>query len=228
MNIKRELGRSAKYDLISFDIFDTLIKRDVINPVDVFYQVGSEVLLNEVDATKFKERRIKAEQDARKKTDNGEVNLIDIYRELFRYYGINTCILKEKEIDFEIHHCTPREKWVNLLKAFKEKGEKVILISDMYLPSSVISQMLVRCGITEYEGLYVSNEYGCDKVSGKLYEIARDQEKMDGCSHLHYGDSVMADYLGARKGGATPRLVFKEKYVAWFLDRIIRKIRRLM
>lgn len=228
MNIKREIRRSVKYDLISFDIFDTLIKRDVVNPVDVFYHVGSEVLLDEAEATRFKERRIKSERDARKKVDNGEVTLIDIYRELFRYYGIKACILKEKEIDFELHHCAPREKWAKLLKAFKEKGEKVILISDMYLPSSVISQMLVRCGITEYDALYVSNEYGCDKVSGKLYEIARDQEKMDGCSHLHYGDSIRADYLGARKGSATPRLVLKEKYVVRFLDRIIRRIKRLM
>ena len=226
MNVKKELNRSAKYDLISFDIFDTLIMRKVLLPTDVFMHVGKDVLGSENDAGVFKIRRIEAEKEARRKSDSGEVCLKDIYRELFAYYGIKACLLKEKEIDFELHNSSPRENWVNLLKALKKNGKKVILISDMYLPSLVIKDMLKNCGITEYDNLYVSNEYGCDKVSGKLFEVARRRESADKCLHLHYGDSIRADYLGARKSGAKAKLVLKEKFLFRLFVRIERKIKK--
>lgn len=225
MNIKRELKKSAQFDLISFDIFDTLIKRNVLLPTDIFYHVGRDVLGNVVEAKVFQKRRIEAEREARRKSDNGEVCLKDIYRELYVYYGIKACILKEKEVDLELHSCTPRDKWVKLLKAFKEKGKKIILISDMYLPSSIIRNILDNCGISEYDNIYVSNEYACDKVGGKLYEIARSREIGERCLHRHYGDSLKADYFGAKKGGAKPVLVFKEKWIHVIWVKILRKFR---
>lgn len=225
MNIKRELSKSAQFDLISFDIFDTLIKRNVLLPTDIFYHVGKNVFGNVAEAKVFQKRRIEAECEARRKSDNGEVCLKDIYRVLYVYYGIKACILKEKEIDLELHSCSPRDKWVNLLKAFKEEGKKIILISDMYLPSSIIRKMLDKCGITEYDNIYVSNEYGCDKVGGKLYEIARNREIGERCLHLHYGDSLKADYFGAKKGGAKPIIVFKERFILVILVKILRKFK---
>ena len=40
MSIDNELRRGEQFDLISFDIFDTLIGRDVVNPTDIFYMTG--------------------------------------------------------------------------------------------------------------------------------------------------------------------------------------------
>lgn len=225
MNLKRELRRSAQFDLISFDVFDTLIKRNVNLPTDVFYHVGKEILGDEVKAKVFQIRRIEAEKKSRRQSENGEVCLKDIYRELFVYYGIKACLLKEKEIDFELRNCSSRKNWAELLKVFKEENKKVILISDMYLPSSTINQILGNCGITGYDNLYVSNECGCDKVSGKLFEYARRRENAEGCLHLHYGDSLRADYFGAKKGGAKPVLVFKERWIHVILVKIRRKFK---
>ena len=96
----------------------------------------------------------------------------------------------------------------------------MILISDMYLTSSEIKMMLDRCGIKGYERLIVSNEYGCDKISGKLYKAAECASGMENCRHIHYGDSVKADLLGARKADVVPRLVLKEKW----MTKLIRKL----
>ena len=40
MKIKKELYKAQKYDIVSFDIFDTLIERNVEKPTDIFFQVG--------------------------------------------------------------------------------------------------------------------------------------------------------------------------------------------
>ncbi len=220
MSIEKELRRGERFDLISFDIFDTLIVRDVVSPTDIFYMTGLDYFKDKEKASEFKMRRVKAEADARRRSANGEVNLKDIYRELFVIYGITAGILKERELRLEIEHCFPREKWKSLFEAYINKGKKVILISDMYLTSSEIKMMLDKCGIKGYEGLFVSNEYGCDKIGGKLYKATERAFGMENCRHMHYGDSIKADFLGARKADVIPRLVLKEKW----MTKLIRKL----
>ena len=126
MRIEKELKRGEKFDLISFDIFDTLIERDVLNPKDIFYLAGLELFKDEDEAKLFRERRIKAESEARKKSDTGEVSLKDIYRELFAIYGINAGILRERELALEVKHCKAREDWKTLLEAFVRSGKRVM------------------------------------------------------------------------------------------------------
>ena len=181
MRIEEELKRGKKFDLISFDIFDTLIERDVLNPTDIFYLAGLELFKDEDEAKLFRERRIKAESDARKKSDTGEVNLKDIYRELFVIYGISAGILKEREFVLEVKHCKARDNWKTLLEAFIRSGKRVVLISDMYLSSTEIIQMLSECGIKGYEKLFVSQEYGCDKNFGCGAVAALRDRRADAC-----------------------------------------------
>lgn len=221
MKIERELKSYSKYNLISFDIFDTLIVRSVNNPKDVFYYAGSQVLLKQSEALLFQKRRIEAETVARQKSKTGEVNLKNIYSELYKYYGIKAGILKESEERLELQVCKPRNKWVSLFNAYVREGKKVILISDMYLPSSHIKKILSSCGIIGFAGLYISNEYGCDKVSGNLYKIVQERELCFDGLHLHYGDSFRADYLGARKANVTPRFVFKERWLYKLYHKLI-------
>ena len=40
MKIKKELYKAQKYDIVSFDIFDTLIERNVEKPTDIFSLCG--------------------------------------------------------------------------------------------------------------------------------------------------------------------------------------------
>lgn len=220
MNIGKELVRVKSYGLISFDIFDTLIERDVSKPSDIFLKVGYEVLKDNSAAKLFQRKRIKAEADARLESKTGEVNLKDIYRKVFVCYGIKAGILKEAEERIELQSCRPREQWKALMEACIKSGKKVILISDMYLSSLFIRKILDNCGIIGYAAIYVSNEYDCNKISGELFKIARTREGFDKGLHLHYGDSFKADYRGAQKAGITPRLVLKRN---WFY-KLIRKL----
>ena len=82
-----------------------------------------------------------------------------------------------------------------------QQGKLVFLVSDMYLPKEVISGMVARCGYEGYEALFVSNDCGVSKRSGKLFGNVLDAYGLDRKDLVHVGDSIGADLLGARKAG---------------------------
>ena len=65
-------------EVISFDIFGTIILRNCIDYCDVFDAVG-ERLCDTTDARDFKSKRIIAERDARKSATKEDVTLTEIY-----------------------------------------------------------------------------------------------------------------------------------------------------
>lgn len=101
-----------------------------------------------------------------------------------------------------------------------KKGKRVLLISDMYLPETVIVSMLQRCGINDYEKLYVSNTYGENKLSGKLFQIACKDWQIDLKSMIHIGDSIKADMIGAHKAGIHVWLVGRKNRIERLIQRI--------
>ena len=75
LTINDIVKKSKKYDIISFDIFDTLITRCIYEPDDAFKVLGKLV-----QDEKFIEKRKKAEQQAREKLGH-DVNIDEIYDE---------------------------------------------------------------------------------------------------------------------------------------------------
>ena len=212
MNLSRELKRVKCFDLVSFDVFDTLILRTVLHPKDIFYLTGMSVLKSPSEAQKFQSARILAEHAARKKSLTGEVNIDDIYCSLEGYAKGICEQLKDAELRVEMDSCEPRNEVVKLFKALIDSGKNVVLISDMYLSSAFIKRMLEKCGIVGMKDTFVSNEYGCDKRSGKLFLEAQKNVKIFNGKHIHYGDSLKADFIGALKARVKPRFVFKRHF----------------
>ena len=75
-----------------------------------------------------------------------------------------------------------------------EKEKHILIISDMYLPSEVIQKMLKACNILDYEKIYVSNEYGVNKISGILFKKVIQDKKINAYEMIHIGDSIKADF----------------------------------
>lgn len=181
---------SSNTEYVSFDIFDTLLKRDVPNPIDVFDIVET---ISGIEG--FKQNRIKAELDARKKNECGEVNLDDIYNE---YQGTQVDFLKKTEVECEINVSIVNKELIELYETCV-KHKKVILISDMYLPRSVIEELLKKNGITGYTKLFISNEVKKSKADGSLFEFVCQTLHIEFHNLLHIGNSFKADYLQPRK-----------------------------
>ena len=192
----KELAEELKqFDVISFDVFDTLIFRPFAKPIDIFY-----LLECKFRCFNFYELRVQAEQMARVKTKktNFEIDIFDIYEELSNY-----CFLKKEdaktEIETEKEVCYANPYMLEVFKLLKKARKKIVVNSDMYLPSNVIKDILDKNGFEGIEHIYVSCEVGICKASGKLFDAMK--KDYPNKKIIHIGDSIEADIKGGTKAG---------------------------
>ncbi len=186
--------RAKSYDYISFDIFDTLVKRDVAGPEQVFDLV--ELRYNREHDCKivgFTVHRIEAEKRARQAAGKKEIDISQIYREL-DYDEKTRQELAELEIGTEKSVCVPNIPLAEIYERLRSEGKTIYLISDMYLPETAIGEILKQCRIRGYKKLYLSAVKRRDKRHG-LYEIFLKEERLDGKTVLHIGDNFIRDHL---------------------------------
>lgn len=183
-----------KYDVISFDMFDTLVLRNCEKPEDIFKLVENKCDIAFRINSYFAEKRVLAEKVARncKRT---EVCLDDIYDELQSFFEFDVEKLKSEEIATEMQYLIPNKEVVELFNYCKYKGKVVVITSDMYLSQEVLRRILDNCGICGYKKIYVSCEYGCTKHSGELFKRVLDDLKVDSAKMFHFGDHVISDFV---------------------------------
>lgn len=187
------------FDAVSFDIFDTLLLRESGDTDPIFQKIGKECGLN-ID---FARERVKAELE----TASGAPFIHEIYGQIGRNTGIpyeNLKTIMQRETEIEKSVLKPRTMMVDLFKKALTFGKRVFLISDMYFPDAVIKEILEKNGITGYEKLYVSCEYGMDKANG-LYEAYKEETRAK--SYLHIGNDEEKDGTAAAESGITPYIV---------------------
>ena len=190
--------RFLQYDVVSFDIFDTLVLRPVAAPTDLFMIVGKR--LKQIE---FQRIRTDAEKRAREaafeKTGTYEVTIEDIYAIIEARTGIP----KEKgiqcELQVELDYCFANPYMMRVYRMLQEQNKTIIITSDMYLPHDMMDQLLTKVGYTGYEKLYVSCDYGCNKRSGKLYQIVKND--YPGKRIIHVGDNPTSDMKSAETEG---------------------------
>ena len=166
----------------SIDVFDTAIFRDVYEPKDIFKLVEQQV------GKQFVTKRREAESKAHKKW--GYPTLKQIYENLI---GFNQNI----EINMEKEHVYANPK---ILEMYNKNPENYVFISDMYLPSKIITELLVKCGYKNPR-VFVSCEEKARKSDGTLFEKV---SKKIGKINKHYGDNYKCDIEGCIKHGIIP------------------------
>lgn len=181
------INQIEKYDIVSFDIFDTLLKRNVKKPTDVF-----EYIEKKNNKTGFCEQRIAAEKRARRKKNGVEVTLSDIYAEM--PYDFSS---EELEAEGEL---LIANDWILPVYKHALKSKRVIITSDMYLPEEFICQILEREGLGGYEKLYLSSSVGKTKYSGELFELIIGELGKEN-RLIHIGDSYRSDFEVPKKLG---------------------------
>lgn len=185
-----------KYDIISFDIFDTLIFRPFSSPRDIF-----NVLAIEMEYARFPEIRVEAEEKLREKhvEKNGEITIYEIYQWLYEMYGIEHR-WGQREIELELEFCEPNPYMLEVYNILCSKSADIIAVSDMYLPYDKIKRMLEKCGFVELNEIYISCEMNCNKRGGDLQKrVATLKGKYK--SYVHVGDNYANDIRDSKKIG---------------------------
>lgn len=193
------IKRLLSYDVISFDVFDTLIFRPFSNPKIVFDLLEAE---NKMDH--FTVLRVNAEEQVRRErneTDGTrEITLEEIYEYIERYTGLNRKKGCRAEIEKELEICFANPYMLNVFNMLKAYGKRIIITTDMYLSKETIQEILNRNGYYGYEKLYVSCEYRKNKATSELYNLIRD-ELGEELSYIHIGDNRHSDINMATKAG---------------------------
>lgn len=191
-NIKKQI---LGVDVVSFDIFDTLLKRNVRCPSDIFLIV--ERLYNKQNSKKissFTHNRIKAESIARKNNTTEEITLDAIYKEL-QYETPIKSKLKELELETERLLITKNVLMYEIFQYACSNNKKIIVTSDIYLPAIFIKELLETNGYSGYDCLYISSEIKLCKSTGNLFKHILEVENVPGKKILHIGDNWKSDYI---------------------------------
>lgn len=198
-------GRLLQYDIISFDIFDTLIFRPFSSPADLFFRVGEK--LGYLDFERIRrEVEWRTRQKAKMQCGSYEVTLKEIYEEMEIRAGVPVKKGMGTEIETEMALCFGNPYMLETFRCLHKnlKGrkldKKIICVSDMYLPGEVIEKLLIKCGYQGIDRCFVSCELGMSKGDGKLFEKVKEtygHEK----KYVHVGDHPEADVKMARKCG---------------------------
>lgn len=193
--------------MYSFDIFDTLITRTTATPRGIFAIMQREMMsgdkykgINAHIRNNFYTLRFHAEELARYHNERRgieEVTLSEIYAALSMAGGLTAEeqeMLMQLECQVEIDNVRPLPQNIARVQELLEKGEHVVLISDMYLPGAVIHSMLEKvASILAELPCYVSSELSVRKTTGNLYRKVKDVEQVAFEEWIHYGDNAFQD-----------------------------------
>lgn len=200
------------YQNVSFDIFDTLIVRNVQHPTDIFKLVEKDAYKQfNSGVIGFSDKRVKAEKELRNRlytqSRSGKVALEEItYDEIYEslksdYDQEQLTYLKEKELEYEMLLCAVNEEVLSTYEFCISNGKTVSIISDMYLPAGFLIKMLKKVGITGYHRIVVSSEVGLCKATGSLYRWFLREESISPDQLIHIGDNPNSDIRQAANCG---------------------------
>lgn len=209
MSLEEMLAYCAPYEVISFDVFDTLLCRGCGEPQHIF-----ALLEKQNGIPDFASARQTAERDARREL--GEVTLTDIYRRLEETGTIppgqaEAGMAAEWALEKSLMLAHPRMQ--ALFRALRAQGKRIIAISDMYLSAARIAELLSAVGYPLPETIFVSCEQGVGKAGGALFRKVREQ--IGAGSVLHIGDNAEADGACAELAGWDTALLMNPAQLAW-------------
>lgn len=198
------LQQISRHDVISFDIFDTLVIRRKIIPESVFEETGKYI----EKITGQKINFVQAHNEALLYC-NSQDKFFDIDMIYFRLgemfgWDENICQkIRNMEIELEVRNAVKRKYAAELLKKAKTiYGKEIILSSDMYIHTPDIKRILSECGIEQerdYDEIYISCDVKASKYRGSMYEHIK--SAYPGKSVLHIGDNMESDCLKAKEKG---------------------------
>lgn len=193
--------------MYSFDVFDTLITRTTAEPQGIFLLMKEQLNkekeqhgLDDYIIDNFFELRIHSEELARKSNSFQKKEEVTLY-EIYKTMALCGCMdehqigyLCHLEQETEIANAVGLRKNIKWVKTLLSQGERVILISDMYLSEKIIRRMLMWAdNVFSDIQLYVSSEYCKRKTTGNLYRKVQEIENISYEDWTHIGDNIHQD-----------------------------------
>lgn len=190
----------------SFDIFDTCLVRLCGEPHNLIDVLSKELFNtdNELQRQLFVANRIKA--------DDGSCDGLEgIYKRVSSCCSLPLPVkdMAEREMQLERKMLVAVTATKQLVDKLRAKG-RIMFVSDMYLPSEFLREVLKEQGFYQNgDLLYVSDEHNAWKRDGSLFRLIHEKESVPYRKWHHYGDNKHSDCrIPLRLGIRTHHLCF--------------------
>ncbi len=192
-------------DVVSFDLFDTLVMRKVMSYTDIFDLMDRKLRLRGIYIPDFSIIRTAVEKSIAFK---GAPTLEVIYSEFLKQVGgafIDKSELAEIEWEIDLSCLIPRYEVCEVFNRAASSGKTVIVTTDSYYRKEQIETVLKEAGLSGYDEIFDSCEYNVSKKNGLFKKVLK---KYHG-RFLHIGDDEYSDIGPALKCGLDTYRLYK-------------------
>lgn len=197
---ERLTNKLRPFETVSFDVFDTLVRRSHHVPDYAKLKLGQYLVSQELvnNAHEFVKLRNTSEFEVRKaKQFQGDVTIYEAYQQLASSLSWSEEQAKQyadMEFAYDLDMIESKDEMVDILNSLFLAGKEIYIISDTYYTEAQIVLMLRKAGVTNGYKLYVSSELGLRKDSGTMWAfISKQLSDNNKTSFVHVGDNAVAD-----------------------------------
>jgi GT2 family glycosyltransferase/predicted HAD superfamily hydrolase len=181
-------------EVVSFDIFDTLLFRKVNEPETIFELVGKHFGIHG-----FRKLRMDEQNEAGRRVymlhQYPHANIDEIYDVLAEHTEIPVVWteVKEYEIQMEKDALVANKEMLDIFLYAKSIGKRVVATSDMYLMADTLKEILEANGYVGFDYVYCSADEHKAKFNRELFELVAEREYVSYENILHIGDKDRDD-----------------------------------
>jgi len=198
------------HKILSTDVFDTLLLRKPIAErhrlAMIAERFAKRAQMNP-QAVLWTRRQAQQASDSVRRIcgGRGEVRLADLHRRQAELLALDESflpLLLEAELDVEKQIVVPNWPLINDIRTLREKGIRVIAISDTPLSETAVSELIDHvAGPKIVDRVYASADANATKRKGLLFGKVLKSEKVRGSDVFHVGDDERADLKNAGLAG---------------------------
>lgn len=199
------LRRAKRADAVSFDLFDTLVVREVPGSQEVLDILAARLEEQGIAFADLPEKRLEAE----KRLSQGHApSLEQIYADILKKEegtAIQAGELAQMEYELDLSLLRPRKEMGAVLDEIARLGKDIYITSESYYHKEQIERILDRNGIGHIKEVVVSCEYDEGKRDGLYHRL---MNKAHTGNILHIGDDAVADADAEERYGIQSFLIY--------------------
>jgi predicted HAD superfamily hydrolase len=210
-------GLLPRIDVLTVDLFDTLLIRRVHDPDLIKRPVARFIAQKAADRGLFwhwkRVQALRDEYEQQQRADTGakfedhEANYPDYMSRVLQTIFGDADLLGQVtayELEVEQSMIVPRRLLAEWLQKAHQKGIQVIVVSDIYLPAEYLKQLIERAGLTGFiDDVVSSADTSLAKASGRAFTMLEQTRQLDRSQWLHIGDNPISDGLRPSAFGVT-------------------------
>ncbi len=204
------LNKAYQADVISFDLFDTLITRKVYSYSDIWELMEKQLHQKCINISNFTNLRLFAEKELSKSNSPSLEEIYDYVLEQSHNQSITSDELANLEYSLDCYLLIPRNDMISIYEWAFDQGKKIVITTDSYYSYSQIEKILNILGIKEPDSLFVSSEYKTLK-NQELFEVVKKNYSQR--ELLHIGDDEYADIDIANSHGLKSFRIYSGKHL---------------